>query len=147
MGNIIDYARTETRGFDSLPFRAADALVLAQLSYDDVPDCVATLDELTKRYGTIGHRARHFSLRRPIASLKALRHPPFDGVTIAPLTPGTMVKSAPPQSATSIRMEPTGLCVRRVHRKTPSSISEKLSSAPAHGRIRATVSPPRQMRV
>ncbi|HAK71909.1 DUF2974 domain-containing protein [uncultured Bifidobacterium sp.] len=83
MGNIIDYARTETRGFDSLPFRAADALVLAQLSYDDVPDCVATLDELAKRYGTIGHRARHFSLRRPIASLKALRHPPFDGVTIA----------------------------------------------------------------
>ena len=40
MGNIIDYARTETRGFDARPFREADALVLAQLSYDDVPECV-----------------------------------------------------------------------------------------------------------
>ena len=33
MGNIIDYARTETRSFETLPFREADALVLAQLSY------------------------------------------------------------------------------------------------------------------
>ena len=39
MGNIIDYARTETRDFGELPFREADALVLAQLSYDDVPEC------------------------------------------------------------------------------------------------------------
>lgn len=31
MGNIIDYARTETRSFEALPFREADALVLAQL--------------------------------------------------------------------------------------------------------------------
>lgn len=34
MGNIIDYARTETRDFGELPFREADALVLAQLSYE-----------------------------------------------------------------------------------------------------------------
>ena len=40
MGNIIDYARTETRSFEALPFREADALVLAQLSYDEVPECV-----------------------------------------------------------------------------------------------------------
>ena len=40
MGSIIDYARTETRGFSIHPFREADALVLAQLSYDDVPDCM-----------------------------------------------------------------------------------------------------------
>ena len=52
MGNIIDYARTETRSFETLPFRAADALVLAQLSYDDVPECVPTLDELYARYST-----------------------------------------------------------------------------------------------
>ena len=32
MGNIIDYARTETRSFEALPFREADALVLAQLN-------------------------------------------------------------------------------------------------------------------
>ena len=32
MSNIIDYARTETRSFEALPFREADALVLAQLS-------------------------------------------------------------------------------------------------------------------
>ena len=37
MGNIIDYARTETRSFEALPFREADALVLAQLSYDEIP--------------------------------------------------------------------------------------------------------------
>ena len=43
MGNIIDYARTETRDFGELPFREADALVLAQLSYDDVPECVPRL--------------------------------------------------------------------------------------------------------
>ena len=46
MGNIIDYARTETRSFEALPFREADALVLAQLSYDEVPECVLLLDDL-----------------------------------------------------------------------------------------------------
>ena len=44
MGSIIDYARTETRGFSIHPFREADALVLAQLSYDDVPDCMPRLE-------------------------------------------------------------------------------------------------------
>ena len=51
MGNIIDYARTETRSFEALPFREADALVLAQLSYDEVPECVLRLDDLVAKYG------------------------------------------------------------------------------------------------
>ena len=83
MGNIIDYARTETRSFETLPFRAADALVLAQLSYDDVPECVPTLDELYARYSTFARRVQSFSFRRPIASLRTLRFAPFHGVTIA----------------------------------------------------------------
>lgn len=83
MGNIIDYARTETRSFETLPFRAADALVLAQLSYDDVPECVPTLDELHARYSTFARRVQSFSFRRPIASLRTLRFAPFHGVTIA----------------------------------------------------------------
>ena len=53
MGNIIDYARTETRSFEALPFREADALVLAQLSYDEVPECVLLLDDLVAKYGTL----------------------------------------------------------------------------------------------
>ena len=53
MGNIIDYARTETRSFEALPFREADALVLAQLSYDEVPECVLRLDDLVAKYGTL----------------------------------------------------------------------------------------------
>ena len=83
MGNIIDYARTETRSFETLPFRAADALVLAQLSYDDVPECMPTLDELYARYSTFARRVQSFSFRRPIASLRTLRFAPFHGVTIA----------------------------------------------------------------
>ena len=47
MGNIIDYARTETRSFEALPFREADALVLAQLSYDEVPECVSFKSQST----------------------------------------------------------------------------------------------------
>ena len=83
MGNIIDYARTETRSFEALPFREADALVLAQLSYDEVPECVLLLDDLVAKYGTLQARAKQFDIRRPIASLRMLRKPPFDGVTIA----------------------------------------------------------------
>lgn len=44
MGNIIDYARTNRAV--SRHYRSArpDALVLAQLSYDEVPECVLRLD-------------------------------------------------------------------------------------------------------
>ena len=73
MGNIIDYARTETRSFEALPFREADALVLAQLSYDEVPECVLRLDDLVAKYGTLQARAKQFDIRRPIASLR-MRH-------------------------------------------------------------------------
>ena len=83
MGNIIDYARTETRSFEALPFREADALVLAQLSYDEVPKCVLLLDDLVAKYGTLQARAKQFDIRRPIASLRMLRKPPFGGATIA----------------------------------------------------------------
>ncbi len=87
MSNIIDYARNETRSFMSLPFRAADALVLAQLSYDDVPQSIAKLDDLITRYSTFKRRARSFttdfSIRRPVSSLRALRCAPYCGVTIA----------------------------------------------------------------
>lgn len=83
MGNIIDYARTETRGFDARPFREADALVLAQLSYDDVPECVPRLDDVESKYGTLRDRVKQFDVRRPIRSLHMLRKLPFNGVTIA----------------------------------------------------------------
>ena len=83
MGNIIDYARTETRDFGELPFREADALVLAQLSYDDVPECVPRLDDIESRYGTLHDRVKQFDPRHPIRSVRMLRKPPFDGVTIA----------------------------------------------------------------
>lgn len=83
MGNIIDYARTETRDFGELPFREADALVLAQLSYDDVPECVPRLDDIESRYGTLRDRVKQFDVRRPIRSLHMLRKLPFNGVTIA----------------------------------------------------------------
>lgn len=83
MGNIIDYARTETRDFGELPFREADALVLAQLSYDDVPECVPRLDDVESKYGTLRDRVKQFDVRRPIRSLHMLRKLPFNGVTIA----------------------------------------------------------------
>lgn len=83
MSNIADYARTETRGFATLPLRAADALALAILVYDDVPDSVPSLDTLRERYGTFGARLRSISWRHPIQSLRNLQHPPFNGTTIA----------------------------------------------------------------
>ena len=83
MGSIIDYARTETRGFSIHPFREADALVLAQLSYDDVPECVPRLDDVESKYGTLRDRVKQFDVRRPIRSLHMLRKLPFNGVTIA----------------------------------------------------------------
>lgn len=83
MGNIIDYARTETRDFGELPFREADALVLAQLSYDDVPDCMPRLEGVESQYGTLRNRVKHFDFRHPFRSIRMLRQPPFDGISIA----------------------------------------------------------------
>ena len=83
MGSIIDYARTETRGFSIHPFREADALVLAQLSYDDVPDCMPRLEGVESQYGTLRNRVKHFDFRHPFRSIRMLRQPPFDGISIA----------------------------------------------------------------
>ena len=83
MGSIIDYARTETRGFGIHPFREADALVLAQLSYDDVPDCMPRLEGVESQYGTLRNCVKHFDFRHPFRSIRMLRQPPFDGISIA----------------------------------------------------------------
>ena len=72
MGSIIDYARTETRGFSIHPFREADALVLAQLSYDDVPDCMPRLEGVESQYGTLRNRVKHFDFRHPFRSIRML---------------------------------------------------------------------------
>ncbi|RSX58380.1 DUF2974 domain-containing protein [Bifidobacterium samirii] len=82
MGNIVDYVRTETRRFATVPFGAADALVLSLLVYDDVPDEVPRLDNLSARYGSLPRRLRAFDVRRPLASLRALRRPPYAGMTL-----------------------------------------------------------------
>lgn len=82
MGNIIDYARTETRSFEALPFREADALVLAQL-YDEVPECVLLLDDFG---GEIRYVAGACETIRHSASDRIrcmLRKPLLGGVTIA----------------------------------------------------------------
>lgn len=82
MGNILDYAREETRDFDERPFNAVDALVLASLAYQPMPPLVPVLTAITAAYGTARDRLRLFSLRRPIDSLRALRTAPFDGPTL-----------------------------------------------------------------
>ncbi|MBM6700367.1 DUF2974 domain-containing protein [Bifidobacterium pullorum subsp. saeculare] len=82
MGNIADYARGETRGFDSLPFGEVDALVMAELSYEDVPDSVPTLAGLEADYGTPGRRLRHASLRHPLRAARLLRAAPRPSVTL-----------------------------------------------------------------
>ena len=40
MGNIVDYARGEFRGFDELRFSAVDSLVLSELAYVRMPEVV-----------------------------------------------------------------------------------------------------------
>lgn len=45
MGNILDFVRTDFRGFDELPFGAVDSLVLSELAYVHMPVAVP-------RYGT-----------------------------------------------------------------------------------------------
>ena len=82
MGNIVDYARTETRRFATVPFGAADALVLSLLVYDDVPDEVPRLDALEARYGSLPRRLRAFDARRPLASLRMLRRTPYAGMSL-----------------------------------------------------------------
>lgn len=85
VGNILDYVASETRTFAELPFNEVDALVFAQLAYEDVPDAVPTLDDLEKSQGTLRRRLAAFSLRHPLAALRQVAHPTFSEVTISEL--------------------------------------------------------------
>ena len=88
-GNIIDYARTRTGSFDERPFNDVDALVLASLAYQTMPDVVPTLADWERRYGTTTARWRTLmsdpktALRHPLNSLRALRQPVFPAATLA----------------------------------------------------------------
>lgn len=84
MGNIIDYAREERRSFEELPFNEVDALVLAQLAYEDIPTLVPDLDDEQNAYGTPLARLRNFRLdRRHVGrSVKALFRAPFSPITL-----------------------------------------------------------------
>lgn len=88
-GNINDYARTRTGSFDERPFNDVDALVLASLAYQTMPDVVPTLADWERRYGTTTARWRTLmsdpktALRHPLNSLRALRQPDFPTTTLA----------------------------------------------------------------
>ena len=88
-GNIIDYVRTRTGSFDERPFNDVDALVLASLAYQTMPDVVPTLADWERRYGTTTARWRTLmsdpktALRHPLNSLRALRQPDFTAATLA----------------------------------------------------------------
>ncbi|MBW3094471.1 DUF2974 domain-containing protein [Bifidobacterium sp. 64T4] len=84
MGNIIDYAREEQRSFEELPFNEVDALILAQLAYEDIPTLVPDLDDERNAYGTFFARMRNFKPDRhhPLQSAKTLFHAPFSPVTL-----------------------------------------------------------------
>lgn len=84
MGNIIDYAREEQRSFEELPFNEVDALILAQLAYEDIPRLVPTLDDERNMYGTFRGRMHHFPMDRHNLrqSAKALLRAPFSAITL-----------------------------------------------------------------
>ena len=84
MGNIIDYAREEQRSFEELPFNEVDALILAQLAYEDIPRLVPALNDERNMYGTFRGRIRHFPMDRHNLrqSAKALLRAPFSAITL-----------------------------------------------------------------
>lgn len=84
MGNIIDYAREEQRSFEELPFNEVDALILAQLAYEDIPRLVPALDDERNMYGTFRGRMHHFPMGRHNLrqSAKALLRAPFSAITL-----------------------------------------------------------------
>lgn len=84
MGNIIDYAREEQRSFEELPFNEVDALILAQLAYEDIPRLVPALDNERNMYGTFRGRMHHFPMDRHNLrqSAKALLRAPFSAITL-----------------------------------------------------------------
>ncbi|TPF95592.1 hypothetical protein EP30_10525 [Bifidobacterium sp. UTCIF-39] len=75
MGNIIDYVRDETRGFDERPFGDVDALVLASVVYQTMPPSVPRLTDQLAR--------RHSFWPRLQAWVQALWDAPFDGPTLS----------------------------------------------------------------
>ena len=84
MGNIIDYAREEQRSFEELPFNEVDALILAQLAYEDIPRLVPALEDERNMYGTFRGRMHHFPMDRHNLrqSAKALLRAPFSAITL-----------------------------------------------------------------
>lgn len=60
VGTIIDYVTSRTGSFDERAFTEVDALVLALLSYQRMPNNVVTLDETEHRYATFPSRLRTF---------------------------------------------------------------------------------------
>ncbi|MBT1178086.1 DUF2974 domain-containing protein [Bifidobacterium callimiconis] len=93
MGNIIDYVREETRGFDERPFGDVDALVLASVAYQKLPPSAPRLSEQTERYGTFWKR------------LKAFWRVPFEGPTLSEVA----VELTKPDGEFTIREGHTGL--------------------------------------
>lgn len=79
MDTIVDYVHNETRGFHEFAFCAADALVFALLTYDQVPEQVPLLADIERRYGTWRSRVRHFSPRHPLRSIRSLVRVPYEG--------------------------------------------------------------------
>lgn len=85
MGTIVDYASLETRDFSQYPFRAADAMVYALLSYDKIPVEIPSIDELMRRYGSTRNKLRGFDIKHPAKSVETLWRTPFDGPTLRQL--------------------------------------------------------------
>lgn len=85
MKNILDYAEQDVHTFDQRPFNAVDALVLACLSYQDMPAIVPGLQTMTAQYGTWRSRLAIFDITHPLTSLRRLGHAPFVGPTLSAL--------------------------------------------------------------
>lgn len=86
MANVLDYASAERRDFVDSPFSAVDALALSLVAYQNMPDIVPSLQQMTTTYGSIGLRIRKFDIRHPYASVQHIVHAPFAGPTLAQLT-------------------------------------------------------------
>lgn len=82
MGNVIDYVSQESRSFAEYPFTSVDALVLAALAYQRMPQRVPSIEHDFARYGTLSHRLGSFTLQHPIRSVQQLKTPPFSTATL-----------------------------------------------------------------
>ena len=82
MATIIDYAAEQTASFTELPYNETDALVLASLAYQRMPDIVPTYASTLARLETVRDRIRAFKPWTSLAALKAIFRPPFEGPTL-----------------------------------------------------------------